>query len=82
MVSHFPGKVCNGVEDLLETLMTPSNFRSSAMVTPNLAVKDNFDFSLPEPVYVYTDITKPNLVGDSYVRLMTSFALAIGYRLP
>jgi hypothetical protein len=26
---------------------------------------------VPEPVYVYTDIIKRNLVGDSYVRLLT-----------
>ena len=38
----------------------------------DLVAKDNFDFTLPEPVYVYTDIIRPNLVGDSYVRLLTS----------
>ena len=58
--------------------MTPSNCRSSRLT---LTVKDNFDFALPEPVYVYTDFIKPNLVGDSYVRLLTSlhFASATGY---
>jgi hypothetical protein len=34
-----------------------------------------------EPVYVYTDVIKPNLVGDSYVRLLTSlhFPSGTGY---
>jgi len=34
--------------------------------------KDNFNFAQPETVYIYTDIIKPNLVEDSYVRLLTS----------
>jgi hypothetical protein len=44
-------------------------------------IKDNINFAYPEPVYVYTDIIKPNLVGDSYVRLLTSllFPSAKGY---
>jgi len=49
--------------------MNPANFHSS---TVNLTRKDNFNFAEPEPVYIYTDIIKPNLVGDSYVRLLTS----------
>jgi hypothetical protein len=78
VVSHFPIKVYKNVEDLVETIMTPGNCRSFRV---NLAAKDNFDFTLPEPVYVYTDIIKPNLVGDSYVRLLTSlhFPSATGY---
>ena len=31
----------------------------------NMFVKDNFEFASPEPVYIYTDIVKPNLVEDS-----------------
>jgi len=70
--------VYKSVEDLVEIIMTPANCRSSRVT---LAAKDNFDFTLPEPVYVYTDIIRPNLVGDSYVRLLTSlhFPSATGY---
>jgi len=78
VVSHFPVKVYKSVEDLVETIMTPANCRSSRVT---LAAKDNFDFTLPEPVYVYMDIIRPNLVGDSYVRLLTSlhFPSATGF---
>ena len=78
MVSHLPVKVYKGVEDLVETIMTPANCHSSRVT---LAAEDNFDFTLPEPVYVYTDIMRLNLVGDSYVRLLTSLHLlaATGY---
>ena len=78
MVSYFPVKVYNGVEDLTEKVITPYNCRSSGVT---LAVRDNFDFAVPEPVHVYTDVIKPNLVGDSYVRLLTSlhFPSATGY---
>jgi len=62
LVSHFPVKVYKSVEDLFEKIMTPANCRSSRVT---LAAKDNFDFTLPETVYVYTDIIRPNLVGDS-----------------
>jgi len=72
MVSHFPVKVYKGSWDLVETVMTPSICRSSRVT---LAVKDNFYFALSEPVYVYTDIIKQNLAGDSYVRLLTSLHL-------
>jgi hypothetical protein len=60
MVFHFPVKVYNGVEDLVETIMTRSNCRSSKLT---LTVRDNFEFALPEPVYVYTDVIKSNLLG-------------------
>jgi len=78
VLSHFPVKVYKSVEDLVQTIMSLANCRSSGL-TP--AAKDNFDFTVPEPVYVYTDIIRPNLVGDSYVRLLTSlhFPSAIGY---
>ena len=49
--------------------MNPTNCHSSRV---NVSIKDNSDFVLPEPVYVHTDIIKPNLFGDSYVRLLTT----------
>ena len=49
--------------------MNPANCRSS---TVNLSTIENFNFAQPEPVYVYTDVIKHNLVGDSYVRILTS----------
>jgi len=66
------------VEDLVETVMTPANCRTSRVT---LTAKDNFDFTLPQSVYVYKDIIRPNLVGDSYVRLLTSlhFPSTTGY---
>ena len=69
LVSYFPARVYNGIDDLTETIMNPAICPSS---TVNLSRKDNFNFTQPEPVYIYTDIIKPNLVGDSYVRLLTS----------
>jgi len=60
--------IYNGIDDLAETIMNPANYHSS---TVNLSTKDNFHFTQPDPVYIYTDIIKPNLVGDSYVRLLT-----------
>ena len=78
MVSHFPVKAYKSVEDLVETIMTPANCRYSRVT---LAAKDSFGFTLPEPVYVYTDIFRPNLVVDSYLRILTSlhFLSATGY---
>ena len=49
--------------------MNPANCRTSLVMLPT---KDFLNFTQPEPVYVYTDIIKPNLVGDNYVRLLTS----------
>jgi hypothetical protein len=49
--------------------MNTANCRFS---TVNPTTKDNFNFAQPDPVYIYTDIIKPNLVGNSYVRLLTS----------
>ena len=57
-----------GSEDLAKILMAPANCRGSQ--APLLDIY-NTDFAVSEPVYVYTDIIKPNLVGDSYVRLLT-----------
>ena len=68
-MSHFQDSVCKSVEDLVETIMTPANCRSSRLI---LAAEDNLDFYLPELVYVYTDIIRRNLVGDFYVRLLIS----------
>jgi hypothetical protein len=67
LVSYFPARVYNGIEDSAESVLNPANCRSS---TVNLSTKDNFNFAQPEPVFVYTDIIKPDLVGDSYVRLL------------
>ena len=77
-VSYFPARVYDGNEDLAKTIMNPTNCRTSIVT---LFSKDNFDFAIPEPVYIYTDIIKPNLVGDSYVRLLTTlhFPSNIGY---
>ena len=47
----------------------PSNCRSSRVTLPAIY---NIDFALAEPIYFYADIIKPNLDGDSYVRLLTS----------
>ena len=69
LVSYFPARTYNDINDLAETIINPSNCRSSTM---NVSTKDNFNFAQPEPVYIYTDIIKPNLVGESYVRLLTS----------
>ena len=38
----------------------------------NVSTKDNFNFAQPEPEYIYTDIIIPNLVGYTYLRLLTS----------
>jgi len=69
VVTYFPARVFNVIDDLAETIMNPANYRSS---TVNLSTKDNINFTRFEPVYIYTDIMKPNLVGDSHVRLLTS----------
>ena len=47
----------------------------------NLFSKDNFNFALPKPVYVYTDIIKPNFVADPYLRIVTTvhFSSNTGY---
>ena len=66
---YFPARVYKGIEDLAETIMIPANCRSSTVIVPR---KDKVNFTQPEPVYVYTDIMKPNLFGVTYVRLLTS----------
>jgi len=69
LVCYIPVRAYNSIDDLAEIIMNPANCRSS---TVNLPTKDNFNFPQLEPAYVYTDIIKPDLVGDSYVRLLTS----------
>ena len=69
LVSYFPARVYNGIEDLAETIMNPANCHTSIVMLPT---KDNLNSTQPEPVYVYTDIIKPNLVGDTSVRLLSS----------
>lgn len=78
VISHFPARVYNGVEDLAQTIMNPANCRTSKIT---VSLKDNTNFTEPEPVYVYTDVIKPNLVGDSYVKLLSTlhFPSKIGY---
>ena len=78
-VSYFHASVYNGIEDLAGTIMNLANCRPFRVAR---SAKDNFNFAQPEPVNIYTDIIKPNLVGDSNVRLLTSLHLLsdIGYR--
>jgi hypothetical protein len=76
-IYHFPARIYNRLEDSAETIMNPANCHTSRL---NVSLKDNPDFITPEPVYVYTDI-KTNLVGDSYVKLLTTlhFPSSTGY---
>jgi hypothetical protein len=64
LVSHFPARVYNGLEDLTETILDPANCRTSKVT---VSLKDNPDFTAPEPVYVYTDII--NLIWLATVML-------------
>jgi hypothetical protein len=77
-VSHFPARIYNGIEDLAETIMNPANCHTSRIT---VSLKDNPDFTTPEPVYMHTDIIKPNLFGDSYVKILTTlhFPSSTGY---
>ena len=80
IVSHFPARIYKGLEDLSETIMNPANCHTSRIT---VSLKDNPDFTTPEAVYVYTDI-KLNLVGDCYVKLLTTlhFPSSTGYHRP
>ena len=49
VVSRFPNRVYNGLEDLAEIIMYPADCHSSRV---NESVKDNSDFVSPEHVYV------------------------------
>ena len=53
VVSHFPNRVYNGLEDLAETIMNPANCHSKKVT---MTMKDNYNFASPEPVYVYADM--------------------------
>ena len=66
------------INDLAKIIMNPTNCRSSAVSLP---AEDNSGFTTHEPVYGYTDVIEPNLVGDSYVRLLTTlqFPSKTGY---
>jgi hypothetical protein len=57
VVSHFPTHIYNGLEDLAETILNPANCHAFRI---NASLIDNLDYTTPEPVYVYTDIIKPN----------------------
>ena len=59
--------------------MNPANCRTSVVM---LSTTENLYFTQPEPVYVYKDIIKPNLVGDIYMQLLTTlhFPSDKGYR--
>jgi len=78
LVSYFPSRAYDSINDLVETIINTANCRSSAM---RHSIKDNINIAHPEPLYVYTDIIKPNLVGYCYVRLLTSlhYPSAKGY---
>ena len=54
-------RMYDSVDDLAKTFTNTTNRRSYAVSLP---AKDNSVFTTQEPVYLYTDIIKPNLVGD------------------
>jgi hypothetical protein len=59
VISYFPARIYNGVEDLATTIMNPNNCHSSKST---LTTNDNCNYDKPETIYVFTDIIKPNLV--------------------
>jgi hypothetical protein len=68
VMSYFPAHTYNGLEDLATTIMNPANCHSSKIT---LTTKET-NYDTPERIYVYKDITKPNLVGDTCVHLLTT----------
>ena len=68
----------DSLDDLAKTVMNPSHCRSYAVSLPG---KDNSGFTTQEPVYVYTDVIKPNLLGDSYITFNNP-TLSIENRVP
>jgi hypothetical protein len=52
--------------------MNSANRRTSRIT---VSLKDNPDFTTPEPVYLYTDIIKINLFGEFYVKRLTTLHL-------
>jgi len=65
LLFYFPARTYNDINDLAERIMNPVNCLSS---TVTVSTKDNFKFSRPEPIHLYTDTIIPNLFGDSNVR--------------
>jgi hypothetical protein len=51
LVSYFPSRACDSIEDLAEKCMNPGNCRSSTL---KHSIKDNSNFAYPVPVYIYT----------------------------
>jgi len=49
LVSYFPARIYDDINDSAETIINPANCRSS---TVNISTKDNFNFAQPEPIYV------------------------------
>ena len=47
VVSYFPARVYNGIEDLAETSMNPANCRSFIVAA---SATLNFNFAQPEPI--------------------------------
>jgi len=78
LVSDFPSHAYGRIDDLKETIMNPANCPSSIV---KHSIKQNINFAHPETIYVYTDIIKPNLVGDAFMRLLSPllFTTAKGY---
>jgi hypothetical protein len=50
IVSHFPARLCKGLEDLAKTIMNPANGHTYRIT---VSLKDNPDFTTTEPVCVY-----------------------------
>jgi hypothetical protein len=59
----------NDFEDLVATILKPTNCRS---FRDSLPVKHNSQSTASQRVYVYTVVIKSNLVGDSYLRIVKS----------
>ena len=74
MVSYFPMRVCNGLEDLVEKIMNPANCLSSKVT---MSVKDDSHFVTPEPVYYQT-----KFVWGFLLETTDFLAHFIGYRIP
>jgi len=69
LIFYTPSRAYDSIDDLAETIMNPANCRFSTL---KHSIKDNINFAHPALVYVYTDILKPNVLGDSFMRPLTS----------
>jgi len=69
LVSHFPVRTYYSINYLSETTMNLTNYRSATVKHNSI---HNINFAHTKQVYVYTDFIKPDLVGNSYVRVLTS----------